>query len=331
MVSRQPTTERGAVALITAMVVSVLLMITTAGMVSLTVKSMRQSTDGAQSTKAYYAAEGALEEAILNIKKDPNYTGSCPGGAAAGSAKDAVITCILVNQQPNQVSGTVGANETVQIDLSAVSNLASVKIDWGLEQGYNASSIPNYAGGFPEGSNWPATAPALMEAALVEYPNSAEFAINQVGFYQAVLGPQANSGPPFYHYINGSSSARLSAPIPSGCTGTAPYQCTATAGGLGNTKRFVLRLKARYNKASYRVSVFNGSNQPTTIPGAMYTVDVTARAGDVFRRVQTSFPVDGGGPEALKGLDYVLYSDTSICKDFEIEGVAQATGLCQVP
>jgi hypothetical protein len=93
----------------------------------------------------------------------------------------------------------------------------------------------------------------------------------------------------------------------------------------------MLVLKTRYNSARYRVSVLGDGNVPLAIPGAMYTIDVTARAGETFRRIQTSFPIGETSPTSLPGLDYVLYSDTDICKSFELQGTSVIPINCNSP
>lgn len=331
--------ERGAVALITAMIVSILLMITTAGMVSLTLKSLRQSTDGAQSTKAYYAAEGGLEEALLKIRnnQDPN---SCTGAAGAGSQAEGVITCTKVSTVANELTGDVGLDKTIQLDLSSVVGMKSIKLEWGVD-GYDANSIPNYytstgQNQFPAKTAWPASAPPVMELGIVRYPGTDPFSIDQVGFYEQVIGPQSKKtgAAPISNGFNTISSygGGLGKPFIVACNGTGQYQCSAGIAGLGDGNRFVMRLKTRYNAAHYRITVQDANNAAIAIPGAVYTIDVTARAGDVFRRIQTSFPVGQNAPKAIDGLDYVLYSDTDICKAFEIKGgVASGVNGCQAP
>jgi hypothetical protein len=342
------STERGAVALITAMIVSVLLMITTAGMVSVTVKSLRQSTDGAQSTKAYYAAEGGLEETLLKLRNDPDYAGSCNGASSSDSAKDGVVTCAKVIKAPNQVEGVLDVNGTDQIDLSSVPSFSEITLEWsGLnDTAAGFAALPNYVqDGFPGGRGtsstvkYPENAPSVMELGVVEYPDSQSFLIDQVRFLQGVIAPKGNGvndptrvlTPDTVYSYDGSGNR----PYIGTCTlaASAAYHCKVVIGNFNRAgaRKYVLRLKSRYNGAKYKISVANGG-VPVTIPGAMYTVDVTARAGDTFRRIQTSFPLNGtASSEGLSGLDYVLYSDSDICKSFEIKGGTAQDLACSTP
>lgn len=335
--------ERGAVALITAMVVSILLLITTSGMVALTLKSLKGSTDGAQSTKAYYAAEGGLEEALLKIRnKMP--ADDCSGSTnTAQSAKDGVVTCTKVTPSSTNVEGKMPADGSVQIDLSGVANINTITVEWTTPEGitYNSASIPPYIDGVgvsdfvKRGTDWLNTAPAVMEMGIVEFPEGG-LKVTDVKYQQATFAPKsAKAGDPsanfnglgFYAYNDANA---LSKPIVTPCNKTGIYQCLAAAGSVDASKRYMLRLKTRYNGARYRVSVLGAGNVPLTIPGAMYTVDVTARAGETFRRIQTSFSTDDTN-KSLDGLDYVLYSDTDICKSFELQG-GSAVGIgCNPP
>ncbi len=341
MSKQQNQNEQGAVALITAMIVSVLLMITTAGMVTLTLKSLRQSTDGAQSTKAYYAAEGGLEDALYQLRNNPNYTGNnCPaaGTSNSTSAASGAVTCIKVDNKPNQLTGEVGANKTVQLDLSSLTTMKILKVEWGVKGAYDANSIPNYytstgVNQFPADTpaSWPITAPAIMELGMVQYPAAEPFSIASVNFYEHILAPQSkkagaaaiNNG---FNSTDYKDAAKLGKPFIVTCNAAWQYQCAAGFNAMNDGHRFVLRLKARYNDATYRITAQDANGNPIAIAGAMYTIDVTARAGDTFRRVQTSFATNAV-PKALDGLDYVLYSDTDICKSFQIKGGGGATSL----
>ncbi len=353
--------ERGAVALITAMVVSILLLITTSGMVALTLKSLKGSTDGAQSTKAYYAAEGGLEEALLKIRnKKP--ADNCPGSAnTPESAKDGVVTCVKTSTTPTQVEGTLDADQSVQIDLSGVAGLQTVGIEWSTPTGtgatpYSAATIPQYSDAngskfVSRGTAWLASAPAVLEVGAIQFPAADQFLISDVQYYQATLAPKSiTPGHPSYSIgqSNGTATSalanlydfddgnNLNKPFVVGCREAAPYQCKATAFDLkGSTgtqgKKYMLRLKSRYNGASYKITVYGANNAPLVIPGAMYTIDVTARAGDTFRRIQTSFPVGEAPNMSMDGLDYVLYSDTDICKSFELQGTSPIGIGCNPP
>jgi hypothetical protein len=93
---------------------------------------------------------------------------------------------------------------------------------------------------------------------------------------------------------------------------------------LNATSNYIFRLRSRYTASAYRVTFKTGSNgggAVVTVPDGTATIDVTARAGQTYRRVISKLPLN---PSASAGLNYVMYSDTDICKNFEvIDNVAQ--------
>lgn len=347
--------QQGAVALITTMIISILLIITTAGMVAVTVKSVRQTTDGAQSTKAYYAAEGALEEAILRINNGDT-TSTCPTTnliTSTSSAATGAVTCTIVSQTSNQQTGTLAKDAVTQIDLSSVSGVAAVKIEWNVQdQKPVFSQIPNYyANGFPSNGgavSWGTNAPGVVELNTIEFPTNATFSVADVYNYITLFGPESDKSTDASYAIpssveqflvgyketqNANTSDGANFPFVVTCVSAqaSSYPCSVAVGNFTpSSKKYILRLKARYNGIKYKITVLDSANNPITIPTTTYTVDVTARAGDTFRRVQTSFT---GIPKSVDGLDYVLYSDTDICKSFEIKaGVASTlNGICATP
>ena len=328
--------QQGAVALITAMIVSVLLLITTAGMVAVTIKSTRQATDGAQSTKAYYAAESGVEEALLNLKRDAGYKGNCQGSSTSNkAAQTGDSTCIIVDRTSNQLFGSVMADESRQLDISMVDGVKTIQLDWGLAAGYSGATIPNYGNGnYPTKTSWPGGAPAVIELAIIAYPNSGTFGLDSIDYREVIASPRSNKtsdasyavGPrSIYDYSAGLGPLKQT--FVGTCSMAAPYQCSVAVGNLPASQRYVLRLKARYNQANFRVTLKDSANNVMSVPDGAYHIDVTARAGDTFRRVQSTF---GEVPESRSGLDYVLYSDTTICKSFTVKGAAVDYG-CPAP
>jgi hypothetical protein len=58
------------------------------------------------------------------------------------------------------------------------------------------------------------------------------------------------------------------------------------------------------------------------VPDGTATIDVTAKAGQTYRRVISKLPLSRG---AEAGLNYVIYSDTNVCKNFTVlDNVAPA-------
>jgi hypothetical protein len=93
------------------------------------------------------------------------------------------------------------------------------------------------------------------------------------------------------------------------------------AGGPGSTN-YILRMKPKYYRGTthYSVRAFQGGT-PADIPSGQLAIDVTAKAGDIFRRVRVQVPI-GVQPDSV--LDYVILSDDDICKYFSVSRVADS-------
>jgi len=72
------------------------------------------------------------------------------------------------------------------------------------------------------------------------------------------------------------------------------------------------------------MTFLNGASV-VTVPDGTATIDVTAKAGQTFRRVISKLPINGG---AAGGLNYVMYSDTNICKAFDVMNNLPSTDGC---
>jgi hypothetical protein len=59
----------------------------------------------------------------------------------------------------------------------------------------------------------------------------------------------------------------------------------------------------------------NANGSTVAVNDGTATIDVTAYAGATYRRVIAKLPSLKG---AAGGLNYVMYSDTNICKDFNV-------------
>lgn len=116
-------------------------------------------------------------------------------------------------------------------------------------------------------------------------------------------------------HINSYHCAALISNLPVGC------------GGGGGTCDYLFRIRSRFGSSSYKfvfMSNASGDGSSVQVPTGSALIDVTAKAGQTYRRVISRLPLNG---EAAAGLNYVMYSDTDICKNFTvINNVAQPDG-----
>lgn len=331
--------QRGIVALISAIIISMLLSVIVISMVSLMAGESRQAQDADQSVRAYYAAEAGVEDALLKIKAAG--AGVTEQKTCASTGVDfgdgSGYTCQLIEVKNNQLGGSLNPEEATQIEpfhsaLGPGVHFNRVKISWhqpGL--GGDPSVVNNPylpPSSYTTRPNW--TWPAALEVTMLWFNPASITPITGVNLHTVLLRP----GNSVYGATFGDLGNQTQ--IDGNCsvdnlTRTGGYNCQAIldlASGPGapgpatNSNQYIFRVRPRYTGAHYRISFHSGSGPAVSVTDQFAVIDVTAHAGDVYRRVQAHVPVTAA---AASGLDFVIFSDTDICKDFEVIG-GVATG-----
>ena len=332
--------EQGVVALITSIVVGLLLVVITSSIVGIMRSELRQATDFDLSTKAYFAAESGVEDAIAFILSElaagrPIPVNEvCDDEATKPEAnlsndppRTIAYTCQTIRVEDTALVGELDKEENIQLNLAAESQYNFVKISWNQRgtndpQDYDPSAIPAL---FPTGDEWKDSAdrllPAVIESTFIIYPKTAGFSSDDIRSTTAVLKPA----------ISGSTGNPPAQALPV----EVPENVDCETGGVGSSydcvilinvepfanvtnNNFVLRLHARYSATHYKIELFNGDCGEACrveVPGSQIIVDVTGKAGDVFRRIQARSFLGGQSP-----LPFAILTDEDICKVLTVVG-----------
>lgn len=316
--------QRGVVSILTTSFFSILIMVITVGTLVVQTKELRQSTDSDQSIRAYYAAQSGMEEALLKLKASSGAfrtTGpECRDGNLnlddldlGGVESGLEITCLRV--AANTVSGTnfLPQEEATQFNLGDQPDLDEMTFRWGRDaftEGGDYTGDPARLPAIPAGS-W--TIPALMEITVYSYPKTG-ITPGSIQARTIFLRPSSS----------GSREAKLNVNDrvqPIKCD-EPDFRCRAEIDGFtkfsssGVEMRHVVRFRPRYNSTTYSVTFRNSSGGSLSASSGGVKVDVTARAGDIFRRVVAV--ADGPGEPLKYGLDYVIMAQLDICKDMRV-------------
>jgi len=322
--------ERGFVSLFTTIMLSLLLLVITISLVSLEAIQLRKSEDSEQTLRAYYAAEAGIEDGAAKVLSgavttdqtcvaQPNYD---PTGAAGW-------TCQQISFSGSPTGILKDANVAKTIDPGSFP-YTSVVIEWNQS---NNASVPFFRvppGGLPSQAAYN-FAPTL-EVAIVQYPKVA-FAANNpnLKLTNALIVPRGPVGGAVNYAVtgvgqqfNGNCAPGNSRVIAAGLT--SHYNCWAQIQNLnGAGFNYLFRLRSRYGPTSYKVSFISAAGAVITVPDGTATIDVTAKAGQTFRRVISKLPINAG---AAGGLNYVMYSDTNVCKGFDVMNNLPVVGTC---
>lgn len=87
-------------------------------------------------------------------------------------------------------------------------------------------------------------------------------------------------------------------------------------GGNPSNNLVFLRIRPRYNAASYRIQFFDTNGNPVYMADGDVTIDVTARSNNYFRRVIAKKKVVPGAQDGI--FDNALFSGKDICKTMKI-------------
>ncbi len=317
--------ERGAVALITAIIISILLTIITTGLISLMVTELRQANDAEQSVRAYYAAQSGVEDGIRSvIAALPGQAQQLCGTAASRNtdldpANPGVVgwTCQQITYSGSPTGSLPQPDKSTQIDVGTLpANANSMVISWDTTPAPGANFYNAPVGNFPAAGSWPYA--AVLEAAMIDYPAGSFSASTpgQILLRNALMVPRPSGGGTYdYAAIKPGAGAGIN-PMNGICNVSRAYRCQVIINNPPRGRNMILRLRSRYTGTDYRVefhTAANGGGSIIPVPDGAATIDITAKAGDVFRRVVYRVPYKNG---AASGLDYVIYSDRDICKDF---------------
>lgn len=317
--------QEGLISLLASLIIGFLLVSISVSAAILATKESRNASDFTQSLRAYYAAEAGVEDAVLKVKQNISNISSIVSNdcsQAANIVAGAAYTCQKINQTTNSLTGVLGLEQPVQISANGFDR---VVVSWDLSTD-SVISRPPADLVFPPGSSqaWPY--PAVMDLSIIRYNSSLNYDSQgdstDFSIKSAILRPGTTGATVSFGSIGPSTG-----PIQTSCTSNLSYSCQMSITDFSPGTNYILRLRPRYGGTHYRLQFYNGANL-VAVADQFVTIDVTAKSGDAFRRVVAKIEVKQG---VAAGLDYVLFSDTDICKNFEVDSNApnQVTdGLC---
>jgi len=364
--------SEGFVSLITAIMLSLLLLAITISLISLQVVTLRKAEDSEQSQVAYFAAESGIEDAVAKVKTGTVGAAgqACPGGASANTnlvTTPGLVgwTCQSITLSGAQSDDLKQPDSAITIDPynAAGGGFSSVTVLWDQSVGnaaayYNAplsGGLVNFAGG---ATTWNGHAIPL-ELTVVSYPTGA-FTGGQINTQNALIAPRSGGGGTIAYsqratYTNGSAGKCGSAVIggnpgacgldannpynancnnnftdPSGLT-SGVYHCKITINGLSAASNYLFRVQSRFmgdnGTGNGRfVMYFSNGGGLVNVTNSTATIDVTGKAGDVYRRVVYKLPINS---VANSGLNNALFSEAGLCQNYQILGGAKnPPGAC---
>lgn len=271
---------------------------------------------------------------------------------ASGNASNA-ITCVKVLNTGFALSGQLDAAKAYQVLVPPgggvpANTLASIEVKWIQQSDLQATTALGINGSVYSGTNLPQnpnnTYPPGIELTIVNFDTPGAAQCTSVNFCS--INPGANYASVTVRNVvllpNGTGTNDFNVATPTvpakkirvPCSVSySPYECqtnlspastvvadNTNAALLPASKGAIVYVRAIYpdsgSQYNYAVTLRaqNGAAITPTLDSAI--IDVTAKAGPVYRRIVATAQSTHSTTPA--GLNYVLFSDTTICKDFSI-------------
>ncbi|MBP6041895.1 hypothetical protein KA529_02655 [Candidatus Saccharibacteria bacterium] len=339
--------QQGVVSFFTVIFITLLLLILTTAYIRLMVNEQRQATDNDLSSRAFYAAESGVNDAILKIKKELQSgdlsnidTDVCGPEKVLSSEAEADIsyTCQFISLDSTKLTGTLEKDQSLVLDLTGKTGEDSqwLSVSWHTPR-ISGEPYRNLVPGLSAGQNrsdWSSkNIPAIMRLQAITFPDTPTLQrsdiTNRISFGYPTTSDWLGAGD-FGKLLSIDSKKGPSTPTCMRSSDLNDFTCKLTFTSLGGQPNKFLKLQALNNSTDYEVSLIKPYYYTVDIPNQVATIDVTGKAGnDVFRRVRVTVPInDKGGPADAAILpDQVLLVDKIICKDFEVSsGIADKFG-----
>ena len=353
--------QRGMASIAIAMVIMILITLLVTSVALVTRREQRRSLDRQLNTQAFNAIEAGISDAKAAISgESPIITGDISNCEGGGSFIDKVGTgvsseigsnitysCVLINKTnvtnyQKTVANPADGAFIVPIDAGSGS-IKTIRVSWQEKSGgsaftddYMLSSgigspvlrtvlLPNYNGKsktdltklshtmflFPRRNNTAGSAGSIDFIGDISPPATQLDADVDTRQGQFVSG-NCNTGNAGNNSVSGKH---------------AEYFCSVDI-KVGGASKYYLVVQPLYKSASVDITAFDSSDNTLKLLNGQAIIDVTARAGDVIKRVQARIP-SGESNELNKGVipypGAAVATVNSLCKIWTHTGTGSAT------
>jgi len=344
---------KGITSILVVIAVAVILTTIIGGIAALTVREIRQASNTELSNRALQTAESGVKAMAQKLNTDPTYektncdptkesdkTTSTSAFSGILSDSNQQITCITSTSKFNgSYESFLDKDNATQVFLGeaytataadASNTPVYLKVSWNnknLDNPINTNypiSDPLYP--VSDGYNFP----AAMEISLISWPNA------------GISGSNSEVGTIFIMPGRYDAGAALGLPgrpiagqVKSTCNLTTDYTCSTdnATGQKGfnisaalnkptdGTFKFALRIKPRYANTHFKIEAYNAGGTAVNIQSSKAQIDVTAKVGELYRRVKAEKLVLPSSVENV--FDSVLFAGNNIKGDMANAGICK--------
>ena len=340
--------ENGFASLVIAVILILVMSLTTIGFAELMRKETRSATDRHLSSQAFYAAETGINDAEKAIEAGygadgsgkpnckPLEEGDTEAGAQylkpnknnVGTEQGVSYTCLLINPTPDKIVYTVGGQSKTMLITGVSSANPSQKVEiremiigWTAKEEGNQGRFQGIGAGFKTASQW-GNSTGVLRLGLTPLHTTninRDALINDT--YTAFLYPfgrSTSAQPEVKNYADsrgdtGGSIHGGNCHRDNPADHNLPGECNVKITGL-NSANYLLSLRSIYTDLNVKIFAYDVNGQRVLFDGVQTVIDSTGKAQDVLRRIQVYKP----NRNSLTKTDFGLETTGSICKQLQI-------------
>ena len=345
MISRREREEQGFVAIVVAALIMVILSLITIGFTRMMQREQRQALDRQLTRQALYAAESGINDVYeyirtadpmtLDVEKTECDVSMLPNGGVISDSGNVAYTCALYDKTPGELLYSVSTSESkvTQLITETRNPFDSIRLRWGQEEGLNDVTTLPACGGSAD--TFPPARAGNVPMLRLDLTNTSTLTrdalIDSTDYMY--IAPCNGTATNTHTFLSGESGTIIQV----GCIDGEAVPCTLTIDfGATNSERYVARIRTIYDSALLTIDGEErmpsppappNTTQPVSFDQSQTSIDVTARASDVVRRLRVSIPIaqPDNPPEA------VFQAFDGVCKLLEVDTVtspARITDRC---
>ena len=336
--------QQGAAAILSVLIFSIIITVVVTAYLRSALSGQAEAMNFDLSTRAYYAAESGIQDALREINTNPSYTSknTCDAFVPSGSGNlDSsgylAYTCQLIDITPSSIEFTVGQDTNgmarlLPANTADFNGTYNLIVRWSstADSGANNYTTNDSTGLFPPQAKWSEDSryPALR-VSLISFPvNSGSTGLSSSNVRQDVVFLNPTAETDVTMNINATTGVTPEARVQSAhCYDSESidsyggYKCQKVIKLTGyplDTNALYARLHSLYSSSKVQLSLAkDGSTDPVPLKGGVIQIDVTGKAGNVLKRVRQTYNLQDGVmldnlPEAA-----VIGGD-GICKYYSI-------------
>ncbi|MEI6169859.1 MAG: hypothetical protein WCP56_02565 [Candidatus Saccharibacteria bacterium] len=342
---------KGITSILVVIAVAVILTTIIGGIAALTVREIRQASNTERSSRALQTAESGVKAMAQKLNTEPTYEKTdCDPTAFSDILSDPnqQITCITSTSKfTGSYESFLDKDNATQVFLGEAytatipdSNNTPVylKVSWN-NKNLDNPAISTYP---PNSSLYPVSAgynfPAAMEISVISWPSTGISGSNsEVGTIFLMPGRDDASA------AFGLTGRPIAGQVKSTCNPSNDYTCSTndtTAGKVGfnifaalgktynsttpsSNPKFALRIKPRYANTHFKIEAYNAGGTAVNIQSSKAQIDVTAKVGELYRRVKAEKLVLPSSVENV--FDSVLFAGNNLTGS----GDTASAGICK--